>query len=175
MADGSAAFGSPTSRMCLQRTHQLGIFRQAITHFFRPLPGERRPAGRGVPIPAVRRRSELVIGPTPGSAATTAGELVPWPPRALRLEHATRDPIPRLVLMLEKVRERADDFDVLHFHVDYLHFPLFRSRSARVLTTLHSRLDLPDHSEFYLRFPEIELTLIGKNQSYLEFLHDPQH
>jgi hypothetical protein len=82
----------------------------------------------------------------------------------LRLDDATRDPVPRLVLMLEKVRERADDFDVLHFHIDYLHFPLFRSRSARILTTLHSRLDLPDHREFYLRFPEMPLVSISNAQ-----------
>ena len=96
--------------------------------------------------------------------ATTSAELVPCTPRALRLDDATRDPIPRLVLMLEKVRERADDFDVLHFHIDYLHFPLFRSRSARILTTLHSRLDLPDHGEFYLRFPEMPLVSVSNAQ-----------
>ena len=96
--------------------------------------------------------------------ATTAAELVPCTPRALRLDDAARDPTPRLVLMLEKVRERADDFDVLHFHIDYLHFPLFRSRSARILTTLHSRLDLPDHREFYLRFPEMRLVSVSNAQ-----------
>jgi glycosyltransferase involved in cell wall biosynthesis len=96
--------------------------------------------------------------------ATTSAELVPCTPRALRLDDATRDPVPRLVLMLEKVRERADDFDVLHFHIDYLHFPLFRSRSARILTTLHSRLDLPDHREFYLRFPETPLVSVSNAQ-----------
>jgi glycosyltransferase involved in cell wall biosynthesis len=96
--------------------------------------------------------------------ATTSAELVPCTPCALRLDDATRDPIPRFVLMLEKVRERADDFDVLHFHIDYLHFPLFRSRSARILTTLHSRLDLPDHSEFYLRFPEMPLVSVSNAQ-----------
>jgi glycosyltransferase involved in cell wall biosynthesis len=96
--------------------------------------------------------------------ATTSAELVPCTPRALRLDDATRDPIPRLVLMLEKVRERADDFDVLHFHIDYLHFPLFRSRSARILTTLHSKLDLPDHREFYLRFPEMPLVSVSNAQ-----------
>jgi glycosyltransferase involved in cell wall biosynthesis len=95
---------------------------------------------------------------------TTAAELVPCTPRALRLDDATRDPIPRLVLMLEKVRERADDFDVLHFHIDHLHFPLFRSRSARILTTLHSRLDLPDHGEFYLRFAEMPLVSVSNAQ-----------
>jgi glycosyltransferase involved in cell wall biosynthesis len=96
--------------------------------------------------------------------ATSSAELVPCTPRALRLDGATRDPIPRLVLMLEKVRERADDFDVLHFHIDYLHFPLFRSWSARILTTLHSRLDLPDHREFYLRFAEMPLVSVSNAQ-----------
>src|SRR5262245_51271686 len=96
--------------------------------------------------------------------AITTAELVPCTPRALRLDDATRDPIPQLVLMLEKVRERADDFDVLHFHTDYLHFPLFRSESTRILTTLHSRLDLPDHLQFYLRFAEMPLVSISNAQ-----------
>ncbi len=96
--------------------------------------------------------------------AITSAELVPCTPRALRLDDATRDPIPHLVLMLDKVRERADDFDVLHFHIDYLHFPLFRSESARILTTLHSRLDLPDHLQFYLRFPEMPLVSVSNAQ-----------
>jgi len=96
--------------------------------------------------------------------AVTSAELVPCTPRALRLDDATRDPIPHLVLMLDKVRERADDFDVLHFHIDYLHFPLFRSESARILTTLHSRLDLPDHLQFYLRFPEMPLVSVSNAQ-----------
>ena len=58
------------------------------------------------------------------------------------------------MLILDQVRERADDFDVLQFHVDYLHFPLFRSESCRILTT---RLDLSDHLQFYLRFREMPL------------------
>jgi hypothetical protein len=46
--------------------------------------------------------------------------------------------------MLDRVRRRADEFDILHFHTDYLHFPLFEDRSDKTLTTLHGRLDLPD-------------------------------
>jgi glycosyltransferase involved in cell wall biosynthesis len=68
------------------------------------------------------------------------------------------------MLMLDKVRERADEFDVLHFHIDYLHFPLFRSESVRILTTLHGRLDLPDHIQFYLRFPEMPLVSVSNAQ-----------
>src|SRR5262249_28434305 len=96
--------------------------------------------------------------------AIPSAELVPCTPRALRLDDATRDAIPHFMLMLDKVRERADDFDVLHFHIDYLHFPLFRSQSARILTTLHSRLDLPDHNRFYPRFPEMRLVSVSNSQ-----------
>jgi glycosyltransferase involved in cell wall biosynthesis len=96
--------------------------------------------------------------------AITSAELVPCTPRALRLDDTTRDAIPHFMLMLDRVRERADDFDVLHFHIDYLHFPLFRSESYRILTTLHSRLDLPDHLQFYLRFREMPLVSVSNAQ-----------
>jgi glycosyltransferase involved in cell wall biosynthesis len=96
--------------------------------------------------------------------AITSAELVPCAPRALRLDQTARDPIPHFMLMLDKVRERAGEFDVLHFHIDYLHFPLFRSESARILTTLHGRLDLPDHTQFYLRFPEMPLVSVSNAQ-----------
>lgn len=94
----------------------------------------------------------------------TSAELVPCAPCALRLDGVARDPIPHFMLMLDRVRERADDFDVLHFHIDYLHFPLFRPDSARILTTLHSRLDLPDHTQFYPRFPEMPLVSVSNAQ-----------
>src|SRR5262252_3867512 len=96
--------------------------------------------------------------------AITSAELVPCTARALRLDDAPRDPIPHFMLMLDKVRERADDFDVLHFHVDYLHFPLFRPDATRILTTLHNRLDLPDDFQFYLRFPEMPLVSVSNAQ-----------
>ena len=60
----------------------------------------------------------------------TSAKLVPCTSRALRLDPSVRDPIPYHMLMLDKVRQRADQFDVLHFHIDYLHFPLFRSESG---------------------------------------------
>jgi glycosyltransferase involved in cell wall biosynthesis len=96
--------------------------------------------------------------------AITSAELVPCTRRALRLGGAGRDPIPHLMIMLDNVRERADEFDVLHFHIDYLHFPLFRSDSVRILTTLHNRLDGPDHPQFYLRFPEMPLVSVSNTQ-----------
>jgi glycosyltransferase involved in cell wall biosynthesis len=96
--------------------------------------------------------------------SVTTAELVPCTPRALRLEPGVRDPVPHFMVMLDQVRERADEFDVLHFHIDYLHFPLFRSHAARILTTLHGRQDLPDHTGFYLRFDDMPLVSISDAQ-----------
>ena len=57
----------------------------------------------------------------------TAANLVPCVRKALRLDASVVDPIPYYMLMLDRVRQCADDFDVLHFHIDQFHFPLFRS------------------------------------------------
>jgi glycosyltransferase involved in cell wall biosynthesis len=96
----------------------------------------------------------------------TSAELVACAPRALRLDPTVRDPIPHFMLMLDMVRERAGDFDVLHFHLDYLHFPLFRAQSGRTLTTLHGRQDLPDHMSFYARFHDMPLVSISRAQRH---------
>jgi glycosyltransferase involved in cell wall biosynthesis len=66
--------------------------------------------------------------------------------------------------MIDKVRERAEEFDVLHFHIDLFHFPLFRSLAAQTLTTLHGRQDLADLKPFYSRFSEMPLISISDDQ-----------
>jgi glycosyltransferase involved in cell wall biosynthesis len=66
--------------------------------------------------------------------------------------------------MLEKVRERAADFDVLHFHTDYFHFPVFSRIARRTLTTLHGRLDLPDLPAVFRAFPHMPLVSIALHQ-----------
>ena len=63
---------------------------------------------------------------------------------ALRLDDRCGDPLVHHLIMLDRVRRRADEFDILHFHTDYLHFPLFADRWEKTLTTLHGRLDMPD-------------------------------
>src|ERR1700760_3576453 len=72
----------------------------------------------------------------------TAAALVPCAPAALRLA-AVSDSSPSVALQLEKIRKRAGDFDIAHFHSDFYHFPLVRSLGTRSVTTLHGRLDLP--------------------------------
>src|SRR5512134_2541933 len=98
-----------------------------------------------------------------GDSETTA-ELVPCCKRSLRLDPRVRDPFAHNVLMLEKVRQRADEFDVLHFHTDYLSFPLIREHKLPSLTTLHGRLDLPDLRTLYKEFSDIPLVSISNHQ-----------
>jgi glycosyltransferase involved in cell wall biosynthesis len=94
----------------------------------------------------------------------TSAELVPCTGAALRLTPAVRDPIPYYLLMLDMVRERADEFDVLHFHIDQFHFPIFRPIAHRTLTTLHGRQDLSDLQALYRGFPEMPLVSISNAQ-----------
>lgn len=98
-----------------------------------------------------------------GDSVTSANLRYPTK-TALRLNEAVRDPIPYHMMMLDDVRRTAHDFDVLHFHVDLLHFPLIRDCATRTLTTLHGRLDLPDLWPFYRTFPDIPLVSISDAQ-----------
>jgi glycosyltransferase involved in cell wall biosynthesis len=94
----------------------------------------------------------------------TASELVPCTRMALRLDPKVRDMTPYYIMMIDEVHRRVDDFDVLHFHIDHLHYPLMRGFSDRMITTLHGRLDLPDLAPFYSRFSELPLVSISDSQ-----------
>jgi glycosyltransferase involved in cell wall biosynthesis len=74
----------------------------------------------------------------------TSARLVNCAATTLRLDPHVVDPIPYYMPMLDRVRQHAAAFDILHFHIDHLHFPLFRYLAARTVTTLHGRQDLPD-------------------------------
>jgi glycosyltransferase involved in cell wall biosynthesis len=96
--------------------------------------------------------------------SVTAADLAPCVPVALRLNRAVRDPIPYFMLMLGRVSERAKEFDVIHFHIDQFHFPLFRSMAGRTVTTLHGRQDCADMKPLYAGFPQMPLVSISNSQ-----------
>jgi len=96
--------------------------------------------------------------------SVSRAKLVPCVPMALRLDANVRDPIPYYMLMLDRVRERADAFDILHFHIDQFHFPLFRPIAYRTVTTLHGRQDLHDLKPLYIGFAEMPLVSISNHQ-----------
>jgi glycosyltransferase involved in cell wall biosynthesis len=96
--------------------------------------------------------------------SVSSAKLVPCASMALRLDANVRDPIPYYMLMLDRVRERADEFDILHFHIDQFHFPLFRPIAHRTVTTLHGRQDLHDLKPLYVGFAEMPLVSISDHQ-----------
>jgi glycosyltransferase involved in cell wall biosynthesis len=96
--------------------------------------------------------------------STTTARLVAALPRAIRLDPNVVDHLAPHLVMLERVFRQADDFDVLHFHVDYLHYPLSRREGARTVTTLHGRLDIPELAALYHEFSEIPVVSISDSQ-----------
>jgi glycosyltransferase involved in cell wall biosynthesis len=94
----------------------------------------------------------------------TAARLVAGAPRALRLDPEVTDALPHHLLLIERVRARAHEFDMLHFHVEHVHLPLFRPFAHKSVTTLHGRLDLPDLAPLYREFSEMPLVSISNSQ-----------
>ena len=94
----------------------------------------------------------------------TAARLVPACPRALRLADVTQDPLAPHILMVEEVAKRARDFDVVHFHISELHFPVARRLPVAHVTTLHGRLDIPELPALYAEFTDIPVISISDAQ-----------
>ncbi|MGA8759825.1 MAG: glycosyltransferase family 4 protein [Stellaceae bacterium] len=84
--------------------------------------------------------------------------------RALRLDPGCRDPLAHHMVLVNRVARNAHLFDIIHFHIDYLHFPLFAPRWGKTLTTLHGRLDLPDLAPLMREFPMMPLVSISDAQ-----------
>jgi glycosyltransferase involved in cell wall biosynthesis len=94
----------------------------------------------------------------------TSAQLAGCVPTALRLDARVHDPIPYYMLMLDRVRDAAQNFDILHFHIDQFHFPLFKSMANRTVTTLHGRQDIPDLKPLYFGFPDMPLVSVSDAQ-----------
>ena len=101
-----------------------------------------------------------------GDSVTSARLVAGWP-RALRLDGAVRDANALHMAMLENVAQQADDFDLLHFHLDYYPLSLFSRLSTPFVTTLHGRLDLPEHRPVFEAFPKAPLVSISQSQRQL--------
>jgi glycosyltransferase involved in cell wall biosynthesis len=93
----------------------------------------------------------------------TSARLIPGAPQALRLA-GINDHQASTLAMLDQVLHDADQYDFLHFHSDFLHFPAFRHLADKCVTTLHGRLDLPDFWPAFDAFPEMKLVSISDNQ-----------
>lgn len=98
-----------------------------------------------------------------GDSVTHARLIAPCP-RSLRTDETCRDPWAHHVVMLEMVFQDVSQFDVLHFHTDYMHYPLCRRHHCPHVTTLHGRQDIPDLENLYRTFPEVPLVSISDAQ-----------
>ncbi len=94
----------------------------------------------------------------------TSARLVPCSPRSLRLDPTCLDPTPHHIAMLERLANDASDYDAIHFHIDYLHFPMCRALRLPHVTTLRGRLDLVDLQPLYERFSDMPLVSISDAQ-----------
>jgi glycosyltransferase involved in cell wall biosynthesis len=96
--------------------------------------------------------------------SVTAAKLIAPVSRSLRKNERCKDPMARELVLIDHVIERAAEFDVIHFHTGYIHFPVCRYLSVPHITTLHGRLDTHDLVAVYERFGDLPFISISDSQ-----------
>ena len=118
----------------------------------------------------IRRGHDVTLFAS-GDSETQARLISPCP-QALRLNPVCIDPFAHHILMLEQVLEHSHEFEMIHFHVDYVHFPWSRRSNVPHVTTLHGRLDIPDLVPLYREFREMPVVSVSDAQRHpLEWLN----
>jgi glycosyltransferase involved in cell wall biosynthesis len=84
--------------------------------------------------------------------------------KALRLGNHSVDPVADHVYLAERVFQDSEQFDIIHSHIDYIPFPLYRRMKTPSVNTLHGRLDIPNLYNLYLEFDDIPLVSISNYQ-----------
>jgi glycosyltransferase involved in cell wall biosynthesis len=110
----------------------------------------------------VRRGHDVTLYAS-GDSVTKA-RLVPVCRRSLRLDRNCVDQLAHHIRMLELVAQDAAEYDLIHYHVDYLHFPLARRLGLPHVTTLHGRLDIPDLRPLHREFHDMPVVSISNAQ-----------
>ena len=110
----------------------------------------------------VRQGHEVTLFAS-GDSITSARLISPCP-TALRFDQTCQDPLAFIGLMLDDVFQRISEFDVAHFHLDYVHLPLWRIHPCPAITTMHGRLDLNQYIPVFRRFADMPLTSISLAQ-----------
>jgi glycosyltransferase involved in cell wall biosynthesis len=125
----------------------------------------------------VRRGHEVVLFASGDS--NTLAELVPCRDVALRLDGQLSWDLPAHLSMLAEVRARADEFDILHFHLDCHHLAVFSDLADRTLTTMHGRQDVKDLPKLYRFYPNFPFVSVSDSQRrplpYLRWVRTIHH
>ncbi len=96
--------------------------------------------------------------------SNTKAKLIPICPHALRLDKNCKDSLIWHLYMIEEVIKKANFFDIIHFHIEYLHLPLVSRYKIAFLTTLHGRLDLPEYVPFFKKFKDFPFISVSNAQ-----------
>ena len=125
----------------------------------------------------VARGHEVVLFASADSE--TRAQLIPCRDVALRLDEQLSWDVPAHLAMLAEVKERADDFDILHFHLDCLHLPFFENIADKTITTVHGRQDIKDLRGLHRHYPNFPLVSISRSQrrplSHLNWIKTIHH
>jgi glycosyltransferase involved in cell wall biosynthesis len=109
----------------------------------------------------VRRGHEVTLFAS-GDSRTSA-RLVSLCPQSLRLS-GINDHLPMHLVALQQVKRQVAEFDIVHFHLDLIQYPVFEELSSKTVTTLHGRLDISDYQPVYRAFPQMPLVSISQKQ-----------
>ena len=96
--------------------------------------------------------------------SVTEARLIAGSPKSLRSDETCVDQLSHHIRLIDLVSKNAADFDILHFHIDYLHFPFSTRQNVPHVTTLHGRLDLPDLCPLYRQFNKVPVVSISNSQ-----------
>lgn len=96
--------------------------------------------------------------------SNTNARLISSCPQSLRLSNNNKNELIHHIVQLQMVQERLEEFDIIHYHTDYFHYPLSKINGSVHLTTLHGRLDVPDLQQLYNTFQETPLVSISYSQ-----------
>lgn len=111
--------------------------------------------------------------------SVTSAKLVPISERSVRSDPDVQDPTARSIVELEQVLKRSTDFDIIHFHDGYLHFPLARRMQTPAITTMHGRMDIADLVPVLREFSDAPLVSISDQQripvSFANWIATVQH
>jgi glycosyltransferase involved in cell wall biosynthesis len=94
----------------------------------------------------------------------TKAKLVAACQRALWQDSDCREPLPHHVRLMELVFQDVSRFDAIHFHCDYLHFPMLRRHPCPNVTTLHGRLHIPDLKPLFAEYQDVPLVSVSDCQ-----------
>lgn len=108
----------------------------------------------------VERGHEVVLCAS-GDSSTRASLCAPCPEPMRALGPASET---RHLILMEQVFEMAPDFDIIHFHTGFIHFPLVKRVPVAHVTTVHGRLDMPELPTMFRYFPEVPLVSISESQ-----------